>query len=205
VADHEFETVASETIYVGPVFAVREDKVRMPQDRTARRQVVEHMGAVAVLAIDDNANLVLIRQYRHSVGHRLWELPAGLLDVDGEPPQLTAARELEEEAGLEAASWHTLVDLVTSPGFCDEAVRVYLATGLTEIGRPEAHDEEADLTVSRVPLKAAVQMALRGEIVNSIAVSGILAAAAVDDVSALRSADAPWPDRPRSFAARRGA
>ena len=204
MADHEFETVASETLYVGKIFALRADEVRMPGGNTARREVVEHFGAVAVLAQDDDANIILVYQYRHPIGRRLWELPAGLLDLGGEPPHLTAARELKEEAGLEATQWHTLVDLDSAPGFSDESVRVYLATGLTDVGRPEAHDEEADLTVRWFPLEDAVRMVLRGEIVNSLAVAGILAAHTTGDAASLRPVDAPWEDKPSSFSQRMG-
>ena len=130
VAEHDFATADSETLYIGKIFALRADEVRMPGGNTARREVVEHYGAVAILAIDDDANIVMVYQYRHPVGRRLWELPAGLLDMGGEPPHITAARELEEEAGLSAQNWRVLVDLVSAPGFSDESVRVYLATGL---------------------------------------------------------------------------
>jgi len=204
VAEHEFETDSSETLYVGKIFALRADEVRMPGGNTARREVVEHFGAVAILALDDGDNVMLVYQYRHPLGRRLWELPAGLLDLGGEPPHLTAARELKEEAGLAAAEWRTLIDLDSAPGFSDESVRVYLATGLTDVGRPEAHDEEADLTLRWFPLDEAVQMVLRGEIVNSIAVGGILAAHTVDDVESLRPVDAPWVDKPMAFAHRKG-
>jgi 8-oxo-dGTP pyrophosphatase MutT (NUDIX family) len=204
VADHDFETVASETIYIGKIFALRADEVRMPGGNTARREVVEHFGAVAILAMDEKNNVMLVYQYRHPLGRRLWELPAGLLDLGGEPPHLTAARELKEEAGLAAATWHTLVDLDTAPGFSDESVRVYLATGLTDVGRPHAHDEEADLTLKWFPLEEAVRMVLAGDITNSIAVGGILAAHTVADTATLRPVEAPWIDRPRSFARRKG-
>jgi ADP-ribose pyrophosphatase len=204
VAEHDFETVASETVYVGKIFALRADEVRMPGGTTARREVVEHYGAVAVLALDDDRKVALVYQYRHPLGRRLWELPAGLLDLGGEPPHITAARVLKEEAGLAATTWHTLVDLDSAPGFSDESVRVYLATGLTDVGRPEAHDEEADLTMRWVPLDEAVQMVLSGEIANSIAVGGILAAHTVTDVTSLRPVDAPWTDRPTAFARRKG-
>src|ERR1700742_461443 len=133
VADHDFETVSSETLYIGNIFALRADEVRMPHGNIARREVIEHYGAVAVLALDEANNVVMVYQYRHPVGRRLWELPAGLLDLGGEAPHLTAARELEEEAGLAATEWRTLVDLVSAPGFSDESVRVYLATGLSEV------------------------------------------------------------------------
>ncbi len=204
VAEHDFETVGSETLYVGKIFALRADDVRMPHGNVARREVVEHYGAVAVLAMDDDHKVVLVYQYRHPLGRRLWELPAGLLDLGGEPPHITAARELEEEAGLSAMQWRVLVDLDSAPGFSDESVRVYFATGLTDIGRPHARDEEADLTVKWFPLVDAVRMVFSGEIVNSIAVAGILAAHSVTDVAALRTVGAPWTDRPKAFAGRKG-
>lgn len=208
MAEHDFETAHSETVYVGNILALRADEVRMPGGTTARREVVEHFGAVAIAAVDDDDNITLVYQYRHPVGRRLWELPAGLLDMGGEPPHLTAARELQEEAGLAAAQWRVLVDLVSSPGFSDECVRVFLATGISEIERPAAHDEEADLIVKRVPLSEAVRMVLSGEIVNSIAVAGILAVQAQRardaGVESLRPVDAEWTDRPRAFARRKG-
>lgn len=204
MADHVFETVSSETLYVGNIFALRADEVRMPGGHTARREVVEHYGAVAVLAMDEDRNIAMVYQYRHPLGRRLWELPAGLLDLGGEPPHVTAARELEEEAGLTAADWRVLVDLDSAPGFSDESVRVYLATGLTDVGRPEARDEEADLTLRWYALDEAVRMVFAGDIVNSIAVSGVLAAHAVTDPDALRDVDAPWTDRPSAFGRRQG-
>jgi ADP-ribose pyrophosphatase len=201
VADHDFATLSSETVYVGKIFALRADEVAMPGGGSARREVVEHYGAVAVVALDDDGNLVLVYQYRHPIGRRLWELPAGLLDMGDEPAHVTAARELEEETGLAATHWQTLIDVDSTPGFSDESVRIFLATGLTDIGRPHAHDEEADLVVKRVPLAEAVQMVFAGEIVNALAVAGILAAA--HRPAELRQADAPWIDRPTAFRARR--
>lgn len=204
LGDHDFDTIASETVYVGSILALRADEVSMPNDGSARREVVEHFGAVAVVALDDDGNVVLVYQYRHPVGRRLWELPAGLLDLGGERPEVTAARELEEEVGLAAAQWRVLVDLVSSPGFSDEGVRVFLATGLTDVGRPDSEHEEADLVVERVPLDEAVNRVFTGEIVNSIAVAGILAAHAMPDVGTLRTVEAPWTDRPTAFGRRKG-
>jgi ADP-ribose pyrophosphatase len=147
----------------------------------------------------------MVYQYRHPVGRRLWELPAGLLDMGGEAPLASAARELREEAGLAAEHWHLLVDVISAAGFSDESVRVFLATGLTDVGRPEAHDEEADLTVKWIPLDDAVRMVMSGEIVNSLAVAGILAAHSMGDTESLRPVDAPWVDRPSRFRARKEA
>ncbi len=204
VAEHVFETTSSETLYTGKIFALRSDRVRMPGGAIAVREVVEHYGAVAIVAMDDDNNVPMVYQYRHAFGRRLWELPAGLLDVAGEPPLDTAIRELREEAGLQAGSWAVLVDLNSAPGFSDESVRVYLATRLTEVDRPEAHHEEADMTMRWFPIAEAARRVLSGEIVNSIAIAGILAAHAVTDgLAQPRPVDTPWVDKPTAFMARK--
>lgn len=205
MGEHEFETLNSRTVYRGDILALRTDEVRMPGGDTAVREVVEHFGAVAVAGVDEKNRLIMIYQYRHPMGRRLWELPAGLLDEAGEDPAQAAARELREETGLTADDWRVLVDVALSPGFCDEAARVYLARGLREVGRPRGDHEEADLSVHRVPLTEAVDRVLAGEIVNSTAVAGVLAAhAVIADGRRSRPVQAPWPDRPTAFAARRG-
>lgn len=204
MAEHVFETASSETLYTGKIFALRRDQVRMPGGKVVTREIVEHFGAVAVVAMDDDGNIPMVYQYRHAFGRRLWELPAGLLDVHGEAAHLTAARELMEEAGLKAETWAVLVDLNSTPGFSDESVRVYLATGLTRVDRPEAHDEEADMTLEWYPLADAARKVLSGEIVNAIAVAGILAAHAVTTgFERPRPVDSPWRDRPTAFPARK--
>ncbi len=204
MAEHIFETVSSETLYTGRIFALRKDQVRMPGGKVVGREVVEHFGAVAVLAMDEDGKIPMVYQYRHPIGRRLWELPAGLLDIDGEAPHLTAARELQEEAGLAARTWQVLVDIVSTPGFSDESVRVYLATGLSDVGRPDSHDEEADMRLEWIPITEAVRQVFAGEIVDSLAVSGILAAYAVTEgVAEPRPVDAEWSDKSTAFAARR--
>ena len=202
---HDFPVKASKDIYTGAVMALRADEVVMPGGGVAVREILEHPGAVAIAALDADDRLMVIHQYRHPVGRRLWELPAGLLDVDGENPLDTAKRELAEEAGLAAADWSTLVDVVASPGFSDESVRVYLARDLTEVGRPElGDDEEADLSTRWISLSVAVRMVLSGTIVNGATVAGVLAAHAISGVpAAARPADAPWQDRPTRFAERK--
>jgi len=206
VAEHVFETASSETLYTGKIFALRRDQVRMPGGNLVTREVVEHFGAVAIVAMDDDNNISMVHQYRHPLGRRLWELPAGLLDVNGEAAHLTAARELKEEVGLRASTWQVLIDLDSTPGFSDESVRVYLATGLSQVERPESHDEEADMTLHWYPLADAARKVLSGEIVNAIAVAGILAALAVTTGFAEpRPLDSPWADKPTAFTARKAA
>ncbi|MBP2324682.1 ADP-ribose pyrophosphatase [Kibdelosporangium banguiense] len=202
---HAFEVVSTKDIHIGRVVGLRLDEVTMPGGNTAMREVVEHLGAVAVVALDDEDRVVLIHQYRHPVGRRLWELPAGLLDVAGENAVTTAARELEEEVDLAAAEWSVLVDVAASPGFTDEVVRVFLARDLTPAGRtaPEG-DEEADIVVSRIPLTEAVTKVFTGEIINASTVAGLLAAQAVLNGTATpRPASAPWDTAPTAFANRR--
>ncbi|MGL4304514.1 MAG: NUDIX domain-containing protein [Mycobacteriaceae bacterium] len=205
---HEFTTVSSETVYAGAIIALRVDEVLMPGQVSARREVVEHFGAVAVVAlesIDGVDHVVLIHQYRHPLGRRLWELPAGLLDDQGELPVAAARRELIEEVGLDAHEWSVLADVAVSPGCTDEVVRVYLATQLQAVSRPVPEYEEADLIIERMPLVQAVHKIFSGEIVNATAISGLLAAQAYLQkmVPELRSVQSLWLDRPTAFAARR--
>ncbi|WP_133877110.1 NUDIX domain-containing protein [Paractinoplanes brasiliensis] len=170
--------------YEGPIFKVFTDEVTMSSGSTAHRDVVKNKGAVGVVALDEVGRVVLIRQYRHAVGQRLWELPAGLRDVEGEDLARTAARELAEEADLEAGQYHLLIDLFTSPGFSDETIRIFLARDLSSVpdeSRFERADEEADLEVARIDLDEAVAMVFRGEITNAAAVGGLLAAARARD------------------------
>ncbi len=201
---HDFPVESSEDIYVGRVLALRSDQVVMPGGRVATREILEHPGAVAVVALDADDRLMMIYQYRHAVGRRLWELPAGLLDVAGEDPVEAARRELREEAGVEATEWSTLIDVVPSPGFSDESVRVFLARGVTEVERPHlGDDEEADLRTRWVTLSVAVRMVLAGTIVNGVTAAAVLAAHALaGSPASARSADAPWVDRPTRFATR---
>ncbi|OFL16090.1 ADP-ribose pyrophosphatase [Corynebacterium sp. HMSC067D03] len=201
---HEFTVESSEALIEAPIIAVRRDSVVMPGGKPANREIVEHFGAVAVVALDDDGRVALVEQYRHSVGKRLLELPAGLLDMYEEDELVCAKRELVEEAGLEAEQWGVLVDLVTSPGFAEEAVRVFVAKQLREVERPDAEDEEADMDFRWVPLSEAAQMVLRGEIVNSIAVGGILAACRVAEGKAQsRDVSEPFELRPQSLPKRR--
>lgn len=192
-----WEVLETRQRFKGYVVELVTDTVRMPRDQVADRDYTRHPGAVAVLALDDRQRVLLIRQYRHPTRHLLWELPAGLRDVQGESLVDGAARELAEEAGYRAATWHTLLDLYTSPGATDERIRIFLARDVEKIPDGELdfehHHEEIDMPVEWVPLEEAVRAALAGMIHNSPAVAGILAAyaAAADDFAGLRPADAP--------------
>lgn len=188
--------VASQQRYAGPVITVRTDRVELG-DGTVERDVVAHPAAVGVVALDDQGRVALVEQYRHPVGLRLWELPAGLLDEPGEAASAAVARELVEEAGLTAARWSVLLDTYASPGMTDEINRVYLAQDLSSTDRPAGEAEESDLALAWVPLEEAVARALAGQIRNAMACVGLLAAArtrtgGVDP----RPVDAPWPSPP---------
>lgn len=192
-----WDVVETKERFEGHVIRVVTDTVKMPRDEVADRDYVVHPGSVAVLALDDRDRVLMIRQYRHPTRQLMWELPAGIRDVEGEPLVEGAARELAEEAGYRAGAWWTLVDLRSSPGMSDERIRVFLARDLTKIPEEENgfvhRHEEIDMPVEWVPLPDAVEKALMGMIHNSPAVAGILAAyaASVEGFATLRPADAP--------------
>jgi ADP-ribose pyrophosphatase len=193
----QWPVVSSAELVRGRLVTVRTDKVRTPDNHMAERDVVIHPGAVAVLALDDASQVLLIRQYRHPVGRLLWEIPAGLRDVSGEPLFATARRELLEEAGYRARDWRVLADYYTSPGFSTERLRVFLARDLELVPEaerdfvPEA--EEAHLLSAWLPLDEAVRQVFAGDLHNGVAALAILAgyAARSEGYDRLRPADAP--------------
>ncbi|AXE25794.1 ADP-ribose pyrophosphatase [Streptomyces globosus] len=197
-----WETLSSRRPFQGKKTAVVTDEVRMPDGSAATRDYQAHPGSVCVLAYDEQGRVLVLRQYRHPVRHRLWELPAGLLDVPGENPLHAAQRELYEEAHVKAEDWRVLVDFFASPGGSDEAVRVFLARGLADAegDRFEASEEEADMEVARVPLADLVRGVLAGDLGNPGLANGVLALqaalAAEGGPDSLRPAQAPWPARP---------
>ncbi len=196
---HDYEVRSSEPVFDGAIIKVRRDLVAMPGGREAMRDVVAHPGAVGVVAYDERGRILLLSQYRHPVGARLWELPAGLLDIADEPASVAAKRELAEEANLGADRWDTLIDTYTSPGMSNEAIRIFLARGVSELAdRHEGVDEEADLQHEWIELDDAVFRVMHGEITNAMAVAGILATALAreSDFARLRAYDAAWPARP---------
>ncbi len=194
--------VGSVPVFHGRVWDVVTDTVTLPSGEQVIRDVVLHPSAVAVLALDDDDRVLVVHQYRHAARATLWELPAGLLDVSGEDPSAAAARELWEETHHEAARWNVLVDFMSSPGFCDEAIRVYLARG---VGRSAGtahlrHGEERDMPVEWVPLDELVEGVLSGALHNPTLVVGVLAAAAARATgwASLRELDADWALGPRA-------
>ncbi|MHC0430494.1 NUDIX domain-containing protein [Streptomyces sp. O3] len=197
----QWQVTASDTPFAGNKTSVRTDDVVMPDGTVVRRDYQVHPGSVAILALDDLGRALVLKQYRHPVRHKLWEIPAGLLDVPGENPLHAAQRELYEEAHVKAGDWRVLTDVFTTPGGCDEAVRIFLARDLSEAEgeRFDVSEEEADMELARVPLDELVRGVLAGELHNNCLVVGVLSLVAAergDGLDALRPADAPWPARP---------
>ncbi|MFI7348103.1 NUDIX domain-containing protein [Streptomyces sp. NPDC049936] len=197
----EWEVRGTATPFRGKKTSVRTDDVVMPDGSVVTRDYQVHPGSVAVLALDGEGRVLVIRQYRHPVREKLWEIPAGLLDVPGENPLHAAQRELYEEAHVKAEDWRVLTDVYTTPGGCDEAVRIFLARNLSEAEgeRFEVEDEEADMELARVPVADLVRGVLAGELHNNCLVVGVLSLIAAergDGLDALRPAEAPWPARP---------
>ncbi len=177
--DVKLEVLSSELAYEGAVWNVRSDTVRYG-DGEMTRQYVDHPGAAAVVAIDDERRVVLIQQYRHPITQRDWEIPAGLLDVAGEPPLETAKRELSEEVDLAAEHWQHLVSMRTTPGGSNEVVHIFLARGLSAVENDfEREHEESDMLVERIELSEVVDAVLDGRVRNGILAVGALAAAEV--------------------------
>ncbi|MEU0074451.1 NUDIX hydrolase [Streptomyces sp. NPDC006332] len=197
----EWRIRSTQTPFVGNKTSVRTDEVVMPDGSVVNRDYQVHPGSVAVVALDGEDRVLLIKQYRHPARQRLWEIPAGLLDVPGENPLHAAQRELYEEAHVKAEDWRVLTDVYTTPGGCDEAVRIFLARDLSEADgdRFEVEDEEADMEHARVPVDDLVRGVLAGDLHNNCLVVGVLSLVAArggDGLDALRPAEAPWPARP---------
>ncbi len=194
--------LSSKKVYEGRIWDVVSDSFQLSdQGEPLVRDYIDHPGAVAILPMNDDGDVLLLRQYRHPVGMDLWEIPAGLLDVEGEDFVVGAARELAEEADLVASRWNVLADFFNSPGSSSEAIRIYLARGLSDVPGHELHvrtDEEAEIELHWTPLDEAVAAVLAGRLHNPSAVVGILAAAAAraGNFESLRPADAPWPAHP---------
>ena len=184
----------TEEHYRNWLVSVRTDKVVMPDSHQAERTVITHIGAVAILALDERDRVLMIRQYRHPVARQLWEIPAGLRDVRGEALADTARRELLEETGHVAREWHVLLDSYSSPGIITERMRIFLARGLEAADSGyQRQGEEKFLQTAWVPLAEAVAAALAGKLHNGATIQGVLAGyiASSGGFSGLRSADTP--------------
>ena len=182
----------------GVFLRLRTDLVQMPDGELAERDVIEHPGAVAVVALDDAGQVLMIRQYRHAAGQLLWEIPAGLRDAPGEEPLVTAERELLEETGYRARDWHVLADVFNTPGTSRERVLVFLARDQTWVPESERagfvpRHEEAQLQLRWVPLTDVVSHFLAGDLHNGITAVGVFAvhAARQGGFTALREAVLP--------------
>jgi ADP-ribose pyrophosphatase len=162
-------------VFTGRVIQVNVERVRLPNDRVADLEIIHHPGGAAVVAIDEQRRVCLLRQFRHAANGWLWELPAGKID-NREPPLQTAQRELTEEAGMTAQHWESLGDVVSSPGVFTEVVHLFLATGLT--ATDAALEEHEVLEVHWKTLTEAVAMATSGELRDGKSVVGVFRAAA---------------------------
>jgi ADP-ribose pyrophosphatase len=166
--------IESRQIYDGAIIRVRAHEVELPDGRRARREIVEHDPVVAIVPLDAEGNVVLVRQYRLAAGDALLEVPAGVVD-EGEDLQAAAQRELREETGYRAAKLEKLSEFIVSPGFLTEVVHVYLATGLSE--DETDGDEDEDIEVVRMPLGRALALVREGAIRDAKSVIGLLLAA----------------------------
>lgn len=192
----DYPAYAREVVFRGAVWNVCRETVDLPEAAGLTRDFVDHTGAVGVAAVDDEDRILLIQQYRHPIRQRDWEIPAGLLDVQGEDPLLAAQRELGEEADLQARSWAVLADQLSSPGGLSEVLRIYLARDLAESASDFVREgEEAGLVLRWTPLDEAFAAVREGRIGNATAQLAILHAHASrsDDWAGLRPADCAWP------------
>jgi 8-oxo-dGTP pyrophosphatase MutT (NUDIX family) len=200
----ELPIVSSDVVFHGAIWDVRRETFDY-NGQQITREFVDHTGAVSVLAVDDEERVLLIKQYRHPIRSREWEIPAGLLDVADEDPLEAAKRELAEEVDLAAASWSVLSDYVTTPGGNNEAIRVYLARDLSDTDAFSREDEEADIEKRWVPLDEALDAVVARRIQNPSLVVAVYAAAISRSRgwSTLGAPDAPWPQRDLLLSARK--
>ena len=196
--EHWATAGAPDLLAQGAVTSFARDTITSPEGETLVREFLRHPGSVIIIALDDDGRIAVVHQYRHPVGMRLIEAPAGLLDVPGESPWEAAKRELAEEAGLGADDWRVLADFVSSPGISTEVARIYLARGLRQVGRPAGfavHGEEVDMGLAWVNLDDVVAAVRAGEVDNVSLAYGCTAlklALTTDTLDQLRPADAPW-------------
>jgi len=179
--DPPFSLVAEDVVYESRLLRVARGRFRAPDGSEFVRDVVHHPGWVAVVPVTDDGHVVCVRQYRAAVGAWLLEVPAGLRDVEEEPLEVTARRELAEEAGLSADRVELVATIHNSPGFADERGFVFLATGLTEVPTDRQGVEEDHMAIVRVPLADAARLIATGEVTDAKSVVGLLLAAQLAD------------------------
>lgn len=179
--------IKGETIYDGRVVHLEKWTVRLPDGREATREIIKHVGAVAVVACDAQGNLYMVRQWRAALEKTLLEIPAGKLDAKTEDHLEAAQRELKEETGLTARRWMKMADVVSTPGYCDEIITLYLATDLTA---GETHfDADEFLHISRMPAPALYKMVYAGEIEDGKSVAALLLAKPLLEQMGVRTED----------------
>lgn len=197
------DVTSRSVVYEGRVWDIVHDSFVFPETgEVLGRDYIDHPGAVAVVALDDDDRILMIEQYRHPVSMYLWEVPAGLLDIDGEDPVTAAQRELFEEADVRADTWHVLVDQFNSPGSSAEALRIFLAQSIHDIPEDQRHvrdGEEASMKIEWVPFDEALTAVIEGRIHNPSAVSGIMALAVARQrgMETLRDANVEWNAHPK--------
>ena len=170
---YEEKTVSSETLYEGKIITLRVEEVQLPDGNKAKRELIKHPGAVAIIPITSDGKLVLVEQYRKALERSLIEIPAGKIDP-GEAPEVTAVRELEEETGYGAKEFTYIQSFATSPGFADEVIHLYLARGLFKIENPAAGDEDEFINLLEVTLEEAEKMVASQEIYDAKTAFAIL-------------------------------
>lgn len=191
-------TLSSREVFSGKVFGIQRDELVLNEaQEPILREYMSHPGAVVIVALRGDGGeeeILLERQYRHPVGAKLWEVPAGLLDIPGEDPLVGAQRELAEEADLVAKQWDVLLDIFNSPGCSSESIRIFLARELSQTQTPfEREDEEADFEYQWVKLDDAVTAALQGRLHNASTVCAVLATEAARRRGwELRGVSSPW-------------
>ena len=171
-----FEPQGERTLFVGHMIRLVETTLTVPDGSTVTREIIRHPGAVGIVAVDAQGDVVLERQYRAALDANLLEIPAGKRDVDGEPPQVAARRELIEETGLDATSWGELGTFYNSPGFADEHSVLYLAQDLVEVGHDKQGPEEEAMEIVRLPLASTWDLIASGELVDGKSIIGMLLA-----------------------------
>lgn len=169
--DFEEKTMKSERVYEGKIVNLRIDTVELPDKKYSKREIVEHPGAVGVVPLTDDGFLILVKQFRKAVEKSLLEIPAGKIEINEEPKE-TALRELAEETGYRAEKMEYLFEFYTSPGFSNEKVYLFLATGLTE-GEANPEDDEC-IQIKKYKIKDLIEMVNRGEINDSKTIIAIL-------------------------------